>query len=185
MTDKVQINSLKHCIVQLSNSFKLVRFEVLTVMLLRIEVFWDMTLCQASGSQCFKGMQCLSQQGSNSSRRTANKGASVVMCGYSGNGWQVVRMVVNPEKHCEHLNHLNLLYHLRMSPMLVRVLEFLRVRLEDMMVSFTHSTETITSYSRTPKFSPPNPAAWTSSSARHWRWRPIPNHEQGEWPDLG
>ena len=61
---------------------------------------------------------------------------SVVKYGYSGNGWWVAGMVVNPEKDCEHLNHLNLLYHLRKFTNWIHEREFLQVRSDDMMVGF-------------------------------------------------
>jgi len=52
---------------------------------------------------------------------------SVVKCGYSGNSWWVAGMVVNPEKDPEHLNSLNLLYHLRKSTNWVHVQDYLKV----------------------------------------------------------
>jgi len=61
------------------------------------------------------------------SRKNSQHRESVVKCGYSGNGWWVAGMVVNAEKNPEHLNHLNLLYHLRKSTDWVHVQEFLKV----------------------------------------------------------
>jgi len=44
---------------------KFMRFQVLTVVLLRIQVFWDVALCcWVSGSQHLKGTWCLHRQGS-------------------------------------------------------------------------------------------------------------------------
>ena len=134
--DKDQINSLKHCIMWLSSSFTVTRFAVLTAILLRIEFFWDVTLCQVSGSQCFKGMQCPCLPRVKQSKKNSQHRESVVKYGYSGNGWWVAGMIVNAEKNPEQLNRLNLLYHLRKSTDWVHVQEFLKVWSDDMMVNF-------------------------------------------------
>lgn len=70
------------------------------------------------------------------SKKNSHHTESVVKCGYSGNGWWVAGMVVNTEKDPEHLNHLNLLYHLRKSTNLVHVPVFLKAASNDMMVDF-------------------------------------------------
>jgi len=84
------------------------------------------TLCQVSGSQCFKGKVPLSSR-VRQSKKSSQHREGVVKCGYSGGGWWVAGMVVITEKDPEHLNHLNLLYHLRKSANWVHVQEFLNV----------------------------------------------------------
>ena len=135
MMDKVQINSLEHCILGLSNSFILMRFEVLTVILLRIEVFLG---CDTVSDECFPVFQRnavpLSPRVKQSKKNSQHR-ESVVKCGYSGNDWWVAGMVVNTEKDPQHPNHLNLLYHLK-STNWVHVQVFLKVGSDDMMVDF-------------------------------------------------
>lgn len=54
------------------------RFEVLTVTLLWIQVFWDVTMCSSmSGSWCFNGSVCLNTQESSSPRKTLLLGLKV------------------------------------------------------------------------------------------------------------
>jgi hypothetical protein len=61
------------------------------------------------------------------SKKNSQYRESVVKCGYSGNGLWMAGMVVNTEMDSEHLNHLNLLYHLRKCTNWVHVQEFLKV----------------------------------------------------------
>jgi hypothetical protein len=51
------------CFARISSNFMVARFGVLTVVLLKIPVFWGVMLCHwESGSQYFEGSWCLDLQ---------------------------------------------------------------------------------------------------------------------------